>query len=76
MEILSPSTSQRDRSLKFDLYARVGVAEDWIADSEEREVVRYVVEDDGWQAGRHHDEISFASGAVSASVHLTAVWPS
>ena len=47
VEILSPSTSHRDRSLKFDLYARVEVAEYWIADPEEREVERYVLEDDG-----------------------------
>ena len=49
VEILSPSTSLRDRSLKLDLYARVGVAEYWIADPEEREVVRYVLEDGGYR---------------------------
>ena len=77
VEILSPSTSLRDRSLKFDLYARVGVAEYWIADPEEREVVRYVLDDEGYrEEGRHRKEIGFSRGSVSASVDLRAVWPS
>ena len=77
VEILSPSTSLRDRSLKLDLYARAGVAEYWIADPEEREVVRFVLEDGRYrEAGHHHEEIIFSRGTVSASVDLTAVWPS
>ena len=32
IEILSPSTSRRDRLLKRDLYARVGVEEYWVVD--------------------------------------------
>ena len=62
---------------QFDLYARVGVAEYWIADPEEREVARYVLEHDGYrEAGRHRDENRFSRGTASASVDLTAVWPS
>ena len=37
---------------QFDLYARVGVAEYWIADPEEREVARYVLEHDGYREAR------------------------
>ncbi len=32
VEVLSPATSQRDRNLKYRLYARAGVDEYWIAD--------------------------------------------
>lgn len=31
-EVLSPATAQRDRTLKFDTYARAGVREYWIVD--------------------------------------------
>ena len=34
VEILSPSTAERDRELKLDLYARYGVREYWIVDPE------------------------------------------
>ena len=34
IEILSPSTAARDRNRKADLYARYGVAEYWMVDSE------------------------------------------
>ncbi len=36
VEILSPSTSRRDRRDKFDLYERHGVGEYWLADPELR----------------------------------------
>ena len=77
VEILSPSTSLRVRSLKFDLYARVGVAEYWIVDQDERAVVRYLLPDEGFrEAGRHHEQIKFSHESVAASVDLNAVWPS
>ncbi len=34
MEILSPSTADRDRELKLSLYTRFGVSEYWIVDPE------------------------------------------
>jgi Uma2 family endonuclease len=40
IEILSPTTARRDRGVKRDLYARVGVDEYWIVDIEERRVQR------------------------------------
>ena len=76
VEILSPSTGARDRSLKRDLYARVGVPEYWIVDPEEREVVRYLLADSGFrEAGRYRTEITFTGTAATATVDLTAVWP-
>jgi len=38
VEILSPSTSTRDRKVKFDLYKRFGVPEYWIVDPAKRTV--------------------------------------
>lgn len=37
-EVLSPSTADRDRGLKMELYARYGVGEYWIVDDEARQV--------------------------------------
>jgi Uma2 family endonuclease len=41
VEILSPSTSQRDRGLKLKAYARHGVTEYWIVDPEQRAIEVY-----------------------------------
>lgn len=38
VEILSPSTSQRDRTLKLSLYELRGVPEYWVVDTEDRAV--------------------------------------
>jgi Uma2 family endonuclease len=48
IEILSPSTARRDRTVKRNLYQRQGVAEYWIVDLDARQV-------EGWR---------FASGAT------------
>lgn len=73
--IVARPTGLGNRCIKPD--ARVGVPEYWIADPDEREVVRYVLKDEGYQeADRHGEDISFSHGSVSASVDLTAVWPS
>lgn len=41
IEVLSPSTKRRDRGLKRDFYARIGVAEYWIVDPVSRLVERW-----------------------------------
>ena len=38
VEILSPSTADRDKELKLRLYAQAGVREYWIVDPDERSV--------------------------------------
>ncbi|HYV41054.1 MAG TPA: Uma2 family endonuclease [Thermoanaerobaculia bacterium] len=38
VEVLSPSTEERDRTLKTKLYARAGVRELWIADTKEKTI--------------------------------------
>ncbi len=39
VEILSPATAERDRTLKLDLYARHGVHEYWIVDPDARTIM-------------------------------------
>ena len=38
IEILSPSTARRDRTVKLDLYRRQGVPEYWIVDSDAKQI--------------------------------------
>ncbi len=42
VEILSPSTAERDRTLKLDLYAQHGVQEYWIVDPDARSITVFV----------------------------------
>ncbi len=49
VEILSPSTAERDRTLKRRLYARHGVREYWIVDTEARKVVVSLLRDGGFE---------------------------
>ena len=46
VEIISPSTAERDRSLKRALYARYGVREYWLVDPDTR-IVTVLLLDDG-----------------------------
>ena len=48
VEILSPSTAQRDRTQKRDLYARFRVPEYWQADSESRSVAALTLAGDDY----------------------------
>lgn len=45
VEILSPSTSQKDQKDKFELYEEYGVKEYWIVSPENRSVITNVLED-------------------------------
>ena len=49
VEVLSPSTSHRDRGVKMDLYARFGVREYWIVDPEARSMEVLSLTADGYQ---------------------------
>jgi Uma2 family endonuclease len=44
VEILSPSTAERDRGVKFQDYALHGISEYWIIDAEQKSVEQYVLE--------------------------------
>ncbi|TVQ28103.1 MAG: Uma2 family endonuclease [Spirochaetaceae bacterium] len=72
VEIASPSTAERDRTLKLALYARHRVPEYWIVDSEKRCVAQYRLQSDGGydEPDLHEESIAFADAVVD----LTDVW--
>ena len=43
VEILSPSTAERDRSVKFELYAQHGVQEYWIVNPDARTITVFLL---------------------------------
>ena len=49
IEILSPSTGRRDRTIKLDLYARHGVGEYWLADPDAQTVTVMLLKDDEYE---------------------------
>jgi Uma2 family endonuclease len=58
VEILSPSSGDRDRYLKRGLYARFGVREYWIVDPTRGFVEAYRLVEDGYQLRERYDRAS------------------
>ena len=56
IEILSPSTSNQDKVIKFKKYLQAGVREYWIVDPESRAVSVYVLDDGKYIASAYSDE--------------------
>jgi len=52
IEILSPTTSKRDRGVKLKAYARHGVTEYWIVDPAQRAIEVYRMDREGYLAPR------------------------
>lgn len=59
IEILSPSSRQRDRLTKLNLYQRAGVKEYWIVDPDEKTVIVMTLED-----GEHYAPTAYSSQAT------------
>jgi len=51
VEILSPSSSKRDRTQKKRIYERNGVREYWLVDSRRRRITRFLSSDGRFEAG-------------------------
>lgn len=64
IEILSPSTSARDRGVRRDLYARFGVQEYWLIDPDARSVTAC----SDMHNGRYRTEVTTNDVTVSASI--------
>ncbi len=62
VEVLSPSSRQRDRALKLDLYAREGVPEYWIADPERETLTVHALE------GGTYRPLDASDGMISSRV--------
>ena len=63
IEILSPSTADRDRRIKLSLYARFGVREYWIIDPEQNTIQVIELETGGQNATR-----TYTSGSASSAL--------
>ena len=71
VEILSPSTSDRDQGVKRSLYEQHGLGEYWVVDAEEQVVLQYKLTGGSYgEAQRCAGSISFAG----ATVDLDRVW--
>ena len=68
VEVLSPSTENRDRTLKTKLYARFGVRELWIADTKERRIEVFTNSGDGFRR-----EAAYGPGTVLRSTLLPSL---
>ena len=65
VEILSPSTAERDRTLKRRLYARHGVSEYWIVDTEASSVTVLLLREGGFEvAGTYGEGDTLTSPAL------------
>ncbi len=62
-EILSPSTAERDRGIKFEDYAAHGVGEYWLIDPEAEVVEQYVLED-----GQYALRLKSGSGEIESAM--------
>ena len=76
VEILSPSTRDRDLQLKKQLYEQNGVAEYWIVDADNQNVARHGLQKAGTygQPSQHETEIEFIVGETTVTVDLRRVW--
>ncbi len=73
VEILSPSTSGNDRTLKKDLYERSGVSEYWIVDPFEQQVEQWVLRNGKFtlEPGSNVIQLTFVTGI---EVDFETVW--
>jgi Uma2 family endonuclease len=63
VEVLSPSTEEHDRGVKFEDYSANGVREYWLVDS-----ARHVVEQYMLRSGKYHRHATIKSGEVASTV--------
>ncbi|MFP4378517.1 MAG: Uma2 family endonuclease [Spirochaetales bacterium] len=71
VEILSPSTSERDQGVKRSLYEQHGVPEYWVVDADEEVILQHRLRGDIYgEPVRCTEVISFAE----ATVDLKRVW--
>jgi Uma2 family endonuclease len=72
VEILSPSTEERDRGTKLQLYCRYGVREYWLIDPEERTVEVLALSPEGYQVLGQYSEDAVVSSQVLAGFQFLA----
>ena len=58
IEIISPSSSRRDRTIKFDKYREAGVCEYWIVDPDTKTMAVHILKDDEYTTCAYTDKAS------------------
>ncbi|MDR7423052.1 MAG: Uma2 family endonuclease [Armatimonadota bacterium] len=75
IEILSPSTAGVDRGRKMETYARFGVQEYWLIDSDARVAEQYVLEDQTFRpTNRAEGDQVLTSALPGLTVDLSSIW--
>jgi Uma2 family endonuclease len=76
VEVLSPSTAIRDRTLKRDRYRHFGVPEYWVVDPDALEVVVHRAEEDPHREERHRERFLWHAwpGAPAVEVDVPALF--
>ncbi|MFY9346063.1 MAG: Uma2 family endonuclease [Planctomycetota bacterium] len=74
IEILSPSTSRRDRRLKKARYQRAGVREFWIVDAKKKSVRQFVLRDGRYGRGVVCKDRIRLHVVRGVSIDLAKVW--
>jgi hypothetical protein len=69
-EVLSPSSTKRDRLHKFNLYARHGVPYYWLVDPDARLLEAYALDGGQWKSIGVYDETASARIAPFAAIEL------
>ena len=73
VEILSPSTSGNDQTIKKDLYERFGVAEYWIVDPFEQHVDQWILTDGKYAIAPKADIIRLTF-VENVEIDMDTVW--
>ena len=72
VEILSPTTEERDRGIKLQLYHRYGVQEYWLVDPDERTVEVLALSPEGYQVLGQYSGDEVVSSQVLAGFRRSA----
>lgn len=72
VEILSPSTEERNWGAKLQLYCRYGVRECWLVDPEEQTVEVLALSPEGYQVPGQYSEDAVVSSQVLAGLQFPA----
>lgn len=76
VEVLSPSTAERDRGAKMQLYARYGVLNYWLFDPDQREARAYVLDGDTYRLAvvAQQDDSFSAPPFPGLAIPLGEIW--
>lgn len=78
IEVLSPSTARRDRTVKLDLYRRQGVPEYWIVDVDAKQIEIWRFAAGATEPARYTDRLPVRLGdSVIGEIELATIfnWP-